>query len=266
MNAVRAAASRAGAWVNVPVLGRAQIDALKYIALLLMVADHLCFLPQMPHDAAMALTYISRLVFPVFAFLVTYHFVHHTRDKTAYLLRILAFAFIAEGPYAQLKNLSGEPVWYMSNILFSLGLGMATLIWIEWLARFPDVPFFEHHKTKNLLPVKWLAALLGACAIFTMSLFVDYTFFGVAVMVSYYLWLTRPGEATRNAAVFFTFLTNIPSGVLVAAAGLAFFALASLIVMVGEARLSWVPNPNRWFFYAFYPAHLLAIYIMGVFL
>lgn len=254
----------AAAWFNAPVFSRAQIDLLKYAALLLMTVDHLAFLPQMSDAFSEAVAYISRPVFPVFAFFVTYHFVYHTKSKIAYLLRILAFAFIAEGPYQQLRALGGESVWYLGNILFSLALGVAVLLWVEWLQNFPDVPFFRRHKGRNLLPAKWLAAMLGACLFFAASLFVDYLMFGPAMMIAYYLWLTRPSEATRNAALFFTFVLNLPSGVAYAMAGLTFFVLAAVLATVHEKRLQWVPKPKRWFMYAFYPLHILLILLIGV--
>lgn len=253
-------------WVKAPALGSRQIDFLKYLALILMVIDHLSHLPQLSQQAVELLALIGRPVYPIFAFILVYHYVHHTRNKTGYLLRILFFAFIAEGPYQQMMGLRGAQTWYMANILFSLALGIATLLWIEWLSKFPDVAFFRKHKARNLLPAKWLAAMFGACAIFVASLFVDYLFFGVMMTVAYYLWLTNSGKETDNAAIFFTFVLNVLASWTQAFATLIFFPIMGLVSAIGEARLQWVPRPNRWFFYVVYPAHIILLILIGVYL
>lgn len=254
------------AWMGAPTVGSHQIDAIKYLALLLMVIDHLSFLPQLSQSAVDILTLIGRPVFPMFAFVVVYHFVHHTRNKSAYLLRMLIFAFIAEGPYQQMIGVRVDASWYTANILFSLALGIVTLLWIEWLIKFPEVPFFRARKEQNILPAKWLVAFFGACALFVVSMFVSYLFFGTIMMIAFYLWLTFPGMGTNKAAVAFTFALNLPGSIAQAFAGLLFFPIMVVMNIFGEQSMGWVPRPNRWFFYAFYPLHLVLIIALGVYL
>jgi len=252
-------------WIQAPSLTSDQINIAKFIAIFLMVLNHVSLLPQVPASAAIVLDYIGRPVFPIFAFIMVYHYVHHTRSKSQYLLRLLTVALIAEGPYRQLRAMSPvPPSWDMLNILFSLGLGLVLLVWVEWLQKFPDVPYFERFKERNLMPLKWFVSTFGFLCIFVASLFVDYLFFGPLMMVAFYFWLTRPCEETMNASIFFTFMLNIVAGILFALTTLAFFIIMGLVSRIDDRSIKKLPKPSKWLFYFFYPVHLAIIVLIGV--
>ena len=252
-------------WMNAPALSSKQIDALKYLAALLMFLDHASLLPQVPAQTALAAYYLSRAVFPIFAFVMVYHYLYHTRDKLKYLLRVFIVALIAQGPYLQLQAMNpGAHIWDTGNILFSLALGLVVLMLLEWVQKFPDVPFFQHRKHQNILPAKWFVVTFGSLGIFVVSLFVEYLFFGSMMMAAFYFWIKSPSKESANAAVFFTFLLNIVPGFLPALATLSFFLIMGLIGGARGRGLKLFPPAGRWFFYFFYPAHLALIVIIDL--
>jgi len=95
---------------------------LHIIAMAAMLCDHLgrTIMTEM-----VWLTYLGRIAFPIYAFLLT-EGLRHTRDVERYMMRLLLFALISEIPFDLM--LYGMPCfWSHQNCLWTLLLGLLSL-------------------------------------------------------------------------------------------------------------------------------------------
>lgn len=222
-----------------PVFNSSQAEFLKWIAIIAMTIGHVSF---SLHTDTMLYYYISRIAFPIFAFLVVYNYIHHTSNSLHYLIRILIVAVLAEAPYQYLFH----PTPYMSNILFTIGLGLAAVIAIDYLMEYKDKEGMDIRR----LWAGWYGVFLS---VFVLGFFVDYIHLGVFLIIAYWGWLRFPSYSTFFAAFIFTFILDFPAG-----ATSAYFAVLFFGVLVVAAWFSFkIPRVNKWFFYAYYPIHLI---------
>lgn len=221
---------------------------LKLIAVITMVIDHigLCFFPE--HEW---IRYIGRISFPLFAFLLTEGFIH-TSNKTKYALRLGAFALIAEIPY-DLCVYGKAFDFGHQNIFFELLCGFAVMACIEKASQKPV--FFA------LLPVLFLAS---------SYLNLSYGIYGIALIAMFYILRDKPAERAVSAAAVTVFFNGA------AALGFEFLGGSISILSVNFTQMyaaaATVPllfyngekgrYSFKWFFYAFYPAHLIVLFLV----
>lgn len=233
-------------------------NILKLIAVILMLSDHI-WATAMSFGNWM--TYIGRMAFPIFAFLIAEGFVHTSNFKK-YAMRLLGFAIITEIPF----NLFYSSRFfnpYHQNVLFTLLLGLLAIYVIDNLKK--------NHTAKNIgLSVLWLALIcIGA----TIG-FVDYGFLGMITVVMFYLlrnfpfaWLCQLIAMVLINIVFFEGLV-VP----VEISGYTFeiptqgFAVFSLIpIWLYGGRKGRSDKALQYGFYAFYPVHMLILYLIKYF-
>lgn len=185
---------------------------------------------------------IGRIGFPVFCFLLVEGF-EKTRSKTKYAMRLGLFALISEIPFDLAFNAKVLEFDYQ-NVYFTLFLGLLTLCAFNFI-------------NKQKLP-KVLAALLGlaALAVFMLTarfLRTDYAAMGVlTIAVMYLLRFNKPAAFAGGCIVLCLMAYNeLP----------AFFAV--LPVSMYNGKRGW---RLKYFFYAFYPVHLLLIWLIAYFL
>ncbi|MBQ6569384.1 MAG: conjugal transfer protein TraX [Clostridia bacterium] len=242
---------------------------LKILAVLSMAVDHFgdVFLDS-GTPLYIACRIFGRLAFPLFCFLLTEGF-RYTKSREKYFLRLIAFAAISEIPY----NLAFDKTVLEKgslNVFFTLALGFAAMWAVE--------------SVKN--------KILGistafVCMVAAELLGTDYGWYGVAVILIFYLLRDR-----REIALFaFILLTLAHSLVgfwlllakaakkaemspeaLFRAYGYRFidiplrfcrqifagFAAVPIILYNGKKGFLKL----KYFFYVFYPAHLLAYYLL----
>lgn len=208
--------------------------ALKLFAIATMLVDHIgaVLFPQL-----IILRIIGRLSFPVFAYLITEGLLH-TSNIRAYFTRLFLFALISEVPFDLAFHSS---VFYPSsqNIFFTLVLGLAAIYILHiWFAR-------------NSVAAVLLAA---AMALLAETLHTDYGWFGVAAIIVFYCFRNF---RTRGVFAF---------ALLVMAYSLMFSPLESFAALSAVPLLLYNGQRGRWslkyFFYVFYPAHLLLLYFL----
>lgn len=224
---------------------------LKLIAIITMLIDHTgaavfenTILPQALNSGDYQLYYtidlilrsIGRLAFPIFCFLIVEGF-YHTRNVTKYALRLAVFAIVSEVPF-DLAIFHQPFYWGYQSVYLTLLIGLLVITGVD------------HFKKK--IYVQILIAISGIALAF--QLHTDY--YGLGVLLILLLYLFREKEVWKI----------ITSGCV--------FLLLGPIELLG--LISFVPihfyngkkgmNINKYVFYAFYPVHLLLLYLISTYL
>ena len=213
--------------------------SLKVVAIVCMTCNHAAhlFSDVLPFPASCLLEGVGGLTFPIMAFLLAEGW-RHTSDIRRYEMRLAIFAAVSQIPYGLFLGLE-------LNVLFTLLVGLLLLHFHQvagWSARW------------------WAAVAVGLAA----SLACDWGFVGVLMALACGLAPTRRQQAlccgALPAAAF-----GIPALLQVAAGNAA--AAGSLLYAVGNITASGLlclyngrrGRPMKWFFYAYYPAHIAVL-------
>lgn len=174
--------------------------------------------------------YIGRPAFPIFCFLLVEGFLH-TRDVKKYAFRLGVFALISEIPFD--LALRTVPVyWKSQNVFFTLLIGLLVIWFIKiW---------------GNTIPVRAVGLLAGAVS--AELLHTDYGAFGVALIVLLYLLRNKKAAQCILGAFCCAWELTAP--------------LAFLLIWFYNGERG---KQSRWFFYWFYPVHLLAYSMIGMY-
>ena len=211
---------------------------LKWIAVISMLIDHTAEV-LINHNAALTdpiwaqiyvlMRGIGRIAFPIYAFLLVEGFLH-TRDVKKYLVRMLTFAVVSEIPF-DLAVFHTPFYWGYQNVFFALFLGLLALAGENVV-----------HQSSGMFAGAglWMQAfvliLCGAFGVFFIIL----------------LYMTRYDKKTQTVLGAISLIWELP-GIL------AFIPIRLYNGTRGRCG-------NRYFFYAFYPAHLLALWVVGRFI
>lgn len=193
----------------------------------------------------MAMRVIGRLAFPIYCFLLTEGF-QKTHNVKKYLGRMFLFALLSEVPFD--LALSGR-AWYpqYQNVFFTLFLGLAVITGIHLVQ--------EHLPGdlagRRILRVVWDLILITAGCAAAILLKTDYSFKGVLAIVVLYLFRDRKRAQIWAGVIVFLLMDGIEM-----IAALSFIAI-------------WFYNgsrgkQNKYFFYFFYPVHLLVLWLICV--
>ncbi len=215
---------------------------LKIIAMVSMVFDHAgdMFFPDVLWPRM-----IGRLAMPIFSFCIAEGYIH-TRDKNKYLLRMCIFALVSEVPF----DLAFERNINLTHQNIMLTFSLAILA----LRLFDLIRGARKETTGNYSIGKTVLGSLAVIAIAGVSLAVkaDYHIFAVISVFLFYV--------LKDTKIY------IRSGV-----GVAFLALTRTVGYYCATGLSFIPlllyngkkgKGLKWLFYAFYPGHLLLLYVL----
>ena len=215
---------------------------LKIIALISMLTDHLavCFAELLPEWGYNVMRGVGRLAFPIFCFLIVEGF-EKTSSRLKYCLRLLVFALISEVPYDMLMHRA----WfypYGNNIMFTLMLTVLVL-WI--------VDVLQKKGTPGIIAALSIAIAAGVAAYF---LHLEYSWKCIAIAMLFYV--AKNDDAVKYAGTACVLLINTTiTGVN------AVFALPLIYLYNGKKG-----KTQKYFFYIFYPVHILALGIVKCFL
>ena len=211
-------------------------NTLKWIALLSMLIDHIgvIYLSYGSHALLSVYSlsrYIGRLSFPLFCFLLVEGF-YHTGDLCKYVQRMLGFAFLAEIPYDlafghKLIDVSEQ------NVMWTLLLGVIMMCFIEK---------FEYSFTAKMTVV----LIAGFVAVLLKT---DYSIWGILSIAIFYMQ-----RYDRKNALLLTCFLMFAQGKMQ-----SFGVLAIPFIMAYDGTKNDVKMP-KYFFYAFYPVHILALW------
>ena len=212
---------------------------LKLIAICTMFIDHLGY-TLFPGD--LWLRCVGRVAFPIFCYCMTVGLLY-TRDIKRYLGRLGLFALISQPCYILATHpWDWQTEWMNWNIFFTLFLSLLAM-WGFQTRRW------------------WLFAAAFLC----VSLFnFDYSGNGILLMLIFFLCRERPGLGAGLYILFWlpalwSGSPEDPRALLAAGHAVdwtAFALLAAPFIFLPARTGIRVP---KWFFYAFYPAHLLTI-------
>jgi hypothetical protein len=182
---------------------------------------------------------IGRLAFPLFAYQIATGLLH-TSDMEQYAYRLFFFAFLSQLPFSLLMGFLNLNILTL-NILFTLGFAVLIVHCIE---------------NKSYLHFFALYAVIS-CVYLLFNF--DYGFYGVVSVVGFYVIRDTFSEFTGAvaSAVFFAVMTFVSYQY----GTLQIFALCAVpLFFFRDVRGLF----NKYFYYAFYPAHLLLLLIVSV--
>ena len=211
---------------------------LKLIAMVSMVFDHVgdAFFPE-----ATWMRIVGRIAMPVFAFCVA-EGLSHTSDKYRYLARLCVFALVSEVPF-DLFAFGKVLEFTHQNIMFTFALAVAALLVYDMFAQ----------KGRDME----IAMLLMLIATMLLSIIIhlDYSFLGLGLVYIFYL--------RRNDRSIFRILWAALMHFLSRNKGVYRFGLLGFIPLLFYNGRKGAGL--KWLFYVFYPAHLLLIYAVKMF-
>ena len=235
--------------VVIQKVNRISVDSftLKMIAITAMVADHVgyLFFPQI-----MIFRIVGRLTLPIMAFLITEGY-RRTRDVKRYMVRLGIFALISMMPY----HLVFQHSYF--NMLFDLLFGLITIYVSDMLDK-------EWKKWGVVLFFFIIAFLIGTDGALGASVLVylfhryrnNFKKMTCAMVILYFLQvigLVIMSIFTNNSNIIHNYTTWIRP-----------FALCSLFLIY---KYNGKRGKNiKYFFYVFYPGHLLILYLIYKFI
>lgn len=193
-----------------------------------MLIDHIghIFFPEV-----MIFRIIGRIAFPIFAYVLAEGF-HYTKDVKKYLLRLGLFALLSEIPY-DLAIMGSVLEFSHQNVFFTLFFGVLML--------------YVMSRIKNVI-MQYAVVLVAI--LLCQFLHTDYSNIGVLLVFIFYVFRQRKAEKLLIAGLIFLGLTG----------GIQLYALLALPLI---ALYNGEQGPKmKAFFYLFYPAHLLILYLV----
>jgi hypothetical protein len=227
--------SQSWTWPRIE-LSDGAVEAMKWLGLILMTADHAQKYGLMP--TVPGVYEAGRVAFPLFGIVLAYNLARvQSRDPTVHarvLTRLLCCGTIASIPFIALGGLGFG--WWPLNCMFTLAVAVGIMYVIE-----SRRPFWKIKVTSVFL--------LGGAL-------VEFWWPGVALCVGAWLYTKQP-----TGGALLLWLAGTAGLTLINGNG---WACASLVVLVGMASLVTIeiPRASRWF-YLYYPAHLAVLLMLG---
>ncbi len=237
-------------------------NQLKLIAAITMAIDHVAacvlygYLTNSPdntyYTALLILYYIMRYIgrtaFPLFCFMIVQGFMH-TSNRTKYLLRLIVCAFISEIPFDLAVNGAALDLEYQ-NTIFTLVLGLICIMGLDGIKeRFPAKDAF-----RIALSVIIVA---GIGALNEFVVLGDYGILGIIMIAAIYLFGSQP-----LIGMFAGYLALILSEVIFYGYSTEVYAIFSVFFVGLYNGKKGKALGGRYFFYIFYPAHLLLLWLI----
>lgn len=214
---------------------------LKLVAIICMVVDHVgkIFFPD-----NMVLAIIGRIAFPLFAYCLVVGCLH-TRNFKKYILRLSIFAVVSQPFFVMAFHSTWEG--FIENIL-------VVNIFFTLVAGVLAVSALMDIKTR------WWMLLIPIAMELLIGL--DYGFYGIGLMIIFYL-CRRKSWLSFLLIVAWTCLNGLRGDfitVLGFGLDLQFFSLLALPFIYTHTKIKL--KINKYIFYAFYPSHLLIIFLL----
>jgi hypothetical protein len=215
------------------VIAAGTLEALKWLGLVLMSVDHVNkYLFNGTNAAAFAM---GRLALPVFAFVLAYNLARAgILARGVYLrtaIRLLVFGLLATPPFIALGGLIGGV--YPLNIMFTLLVATAVIFLVDSGRMVTAILVFA---AGGVLVEFWWPAL-GLC-------------------VAMWLFAQSPNRSNLLLVIACCAGLQVVNG--------NAWALAALPIILSASYWKLTARRWRWLFYAYYPAHLTALWLLRI--
>jgi len=220
-------------------------DTLKWIAMITMFIDHigavvLEYIPQIEipsvYLAYYVMRFIGRLAFPIYCFLLVEGY-FYTKNPMRYLRDLMIFGAISEIPF-EICFLT-EVGNGFHNVYWTLALGLGVIMALDYTKK---------NRYANNTWINLIIMIVGAFV--AESLECDYG--AIGVLLIYILYRTRDDRAKQSVFGAIAMLYEVTGPI---AFILTFF-------YNGERKI----KKYKYAFYAFYPAHLILLYLIRLLL
>lgn len=213
--------------------------SLKIIACASMFIDHTCATLFAGSGTALTIRLtVGRIAMPLFLFLLCEGF-FYTHSRKKYAITLLITALVSE-PIYDIALYGSSCDFTHQNVCFTLLFALLLLCTINYIAL----------KSNELLNIPIVAAF--CLASYMLNLSYDYAAM-ITVAVLYYLhWHESYIQGLAGSAII-SIAANTPG---------AF--LASVPTFLYNGKRGAVGGRFKYFFYAFYPAHLFILYLIKI--
>ncbi|MBU2579680.1 conjugal transfer protein TraX [Patescibacteria group bacterium] len=215
--------------------------SLKIIAVITMVADHVGFL-FFPH--ILWLRIIGRISLPIFAFLIGEGY-EKTSNVKKYFFRLAIFALISFVPHYFLFKVGSAPYSGGFNIFFTLTAGLLGLIALNRYSTFTGI-----------------TALIGIATVAELLRF-DYGAYGVLLICA--LRGFRRHKIRDIAFVVILIAISVSFKIPPGTNSLQYFSLFALLPIFFYNGAHGMRFPRMWFYW-FYPAHILILIFLKIYM
>ena len=228
-------------------------NSLKYIVIIAMLIDHIAwgFSAQIGRPTTDFMHLIGRLTGPTMAFFLTEGYIH-TSNRSKYQLRLGIFALISWIPFflfeASPDITKRLPLLILQSVIYTLFLGITALrVW-------------DSQRFKK--PVKILLIILLSI----VSLIGDWPV--MDVLCPLFLYINKDKKIKKYISVSIVYAVFI--GMMVITDFEHTWYNMGVILVPIMLKLFYNGEPgkktsfNKWFFYIFYPAHLLILAILKI--
>ncbi len=232
---------------------------LRIIAMVAMLSDHVWITIV---DGNNWLTYLGRLAFPLFAFLLVEGF-YHTSNRAKYLGRLFLFAIISEVPFNLMHN--GTISYSLhQNVVWTLIVGLLVMMSIEVFKK----------KIDNVVVTGVVTVMMTYAGYYIASnTLIDYLGFGILTIVLFYTchnlryaWIGQlAGLIYINAVMMHS--TTIPLTLFDATYEFpvqAFAVFSLLIIWKYNGTRGRYNNVLQYGSYFFYPVHMTILGLLAL--
>ena len=244
---------------------------LQVIAIIAMTIDHLTWLlfPGYPTEILpIILHIIGRLAFPIMAYFIAEGY-HYTRNKNKYMLRILIFALISHVPY-MMQSIPFQNYGWLSLIPFATGNGItrflnqASVLWAYFIGL---VMLRVNDSTKFKQWQKVILVLLLCVAAFPS----DWSCVASLIILTIGSNRGNPKKQIIESMIYISMYAVIYFFTLDKLYGLLQFGVILSIPIIAlyngkKSNNEKVNKVMKWFFYIYYPLHLLILGLIGLFI
>lgn len=240
-------------------------NVLKWVAIAAMLIDHTAAVMGglFPFSWYDPMRDVGRMAFPIFAYGIAQGCVY-THSARRYLGRLLLFALISEVPYQLALGQPLPPRFATTNVFFTLFAGAACC----------QIVKFCKSKGRRWA---WAAVVpVGAIVLLCEMQHTDYGGFGVlCILLPYLFWESKPARIIAlGSVVALIYIVvshfqgfGMPLYWIYAPENVGSMVRETLFALAGVGLLALYngqpgSKKGKWFFYVFYPAHLLALFAL----
>jgi hypothetical protein len=214
------------------------VEGLKWLALILMTGDHInkyLFNATLP-----VLFEIGRIALPLFVFVLAYNLARPgTLERGVYvrtMSRLSLFGALASAPFIALGGVYAD--WWPLNVMFTLLVMTVTAWLVERGGKLRLIAAGAVFLLGGSLVEYWWPAVIFGLAVWSYTRQPNWT-----AAVTALLACTALGLINRNS-----------------------WALAALPVLFLASHMNLRLPRLRWAFYAYYPLHLAALWLIRIFM